>query len=616
MHLEEKLEVSIFKEIEHEKTMIAAVMDPNIEDGVGPMLIRLVPKIKTMFNNLRYTGKVRILEHVEDPGARPRFQPNGGKKGEEEEQEEEVPSYLTADRHDLKFDNDVVVFGGTAYHLHKINDNSPFSHILPGVHDVDVDVKLVISGFPDVSDGLPEHPFNITSVNRLVEGVDNSSGVAINLLNQSDSILSFILRNMVSTIRDHIIEETQSPRGISREYDLFVNGNTNKVLLNPPFVFGEEDFLYSEVVSNFFRIKVEFDGGMLKTQVEIKARDSRKGVSGLDHAFEAIMIIPRDNPSWKPILRTQRIRGIDVYTKKRLFGDNLASLIDRAASNVKEDLDTHTRRQFAGKCAQDFLRVLYILLDGLQEDKPRWVETKSMTRMFNVRAGADTRDEMMKELGSLGTPIEVFMFLSAYVGPCIEASQLKQIDVFKGEEEIKRTKTMGRDFRTIIDAFKKGFPQGKDLSKEKLKLERMMVARHDKLREDFKKAGSKIVKMVKGSEKKGEIEYYFNKDFDVTVYIEMYDSDTDEEFSGDFRFLRQYGILTVSGPSYSNGEVLPVSRHGELNGSWYSVVLEDGSEMMFEKDKFVDSFKKKYPEVSAPVFDQAVWYKSWLKNNA
>lgn len=605
MSIEEKLEVSIFKDIEHEKTMIAAVMDPNIPNGVGPMLIRLVPKIKTMLDNLRYTGRVRILRSVEDP--------NG-----EQEEEVDTPSYLTATSHDLTFANDVVVFGGTAYHLHKINDNSPFSHILPGVHDVDVNVKLRVDGFPSVDDGTPEDPLNVTSVNRLVEGLDNESGHAVSIFDHPDSILSFVLRNMVSTIRDHIIEETQPPRRIARDYDLSVNGNTNKIRLNPPFMFdqGADDFLYSEVVANFFRIKIAFDGGMLKTQVEIKARDSRKGISGIDHAFEAIMIVPKDNPNWKSPLSTQNIRGIDVYTKKQLFGDNLASLIDRAAANADVKLDMHTRRQFAGKCAQDFLRVVYVLLDGLQEDKPRWVETKSMTRMFGVRAGADTRDEMMKELGMLGTPIEVFMFLSGYVEPCIKASRIQHMDVFKNEDEIKRTRTVGRDFKEIIDEFKKGFPPGKDLLEEKKKLELMMVARHEKLRGESRKAGSKIVAMMKGSEKKGELGYYFNRDSDITMYIETYDEATDEESSWDVRFLRQDGVLKVSSPSYSGGAVLAVASHGDLNDNWYKVVLEDGFEMTFEKHEFINAFKQKYPEVPEPVFDEAVWYKHWLKKRA
>lgn len=126
MNSTENLEVSIFKDIDHEKTIIAAIMDPDITDGVGPMCIRLVPRLKEMTDNLRYTGKVWI-ETEEDTRA----------------DKSHSQMYLT-----VTFDADMIVFGGTAYHLHKINDKSPFAHILSGIHDVDVHVQLVIGSGP------------------------------------------------------------------------------------------------------------------------------------------------------------------------------------------------------------------------------------------------------------------------------------------------------------------------------------------------------------------------------------------------------------------------------------------------------------------------------------
>lgn len=609
MNMTEKLEVSIFKDISHEKTIIAAVMDPSIPNGVGPMLMRLPPRLKTMIDGLRYTGKVRFLESGADTDTSSVYAPPKGGDAT-------ARSYLTPVSHLLTFDANVIVFGGTAYHLHKVNDNSPFSHILPGVHDVDVNVDIVVHGFPPADrTSEAEHPANNTSVHRLVEGIGNSAGVATSVLEQPDSILSFLLNNMVSTIRNHILDETRSTKGTLRDYEHFVNGKVNKVRLNPPYIFDDDTngLLYSEIVANFFRIKIVLDRNMLKVQVEIKARDSRKRVSAMDHAFEAIIGVSDTNMNWKKP-HSNTINGIQVKSKRTLFDDNLASLIDRVASIKEVGNTTFYGRLFAGKCAQDFLRVVYILLDGLQEDKPRWVEARSMTKMFNVRAGGDIRDAMMIELGKLGTPIEVFLFISSYIEPCITASRIRDIDVFQRDQDIKRTRTIGRDFRDIIDAFKFGFAIGEDLLKERAKLERMMVVRHVALREQAKTAGSKVVAMRRGAEQKGKLGYYFNKDFDLTLLIEMLDDDTGDEFSGDVRFLRRDGVLTVSGPTYSNGAVLSVARHGDKNAHWYKVVLEDGTEMSFSKITFMNAFKEAYPDVPEPVFDENVWYKQWLKN--
>lgn len=77
--------MSIFKDIDREKTLVAAVMDPNVTDGVGPMVMRLVPKLKTMLDNLRYNGRVRVLEPTDDPDAPTSYNPNalnGGDDGD------------------------------------------------------------------------------------------------------------------------------------------------------------------------------------------------------------------------------------------------------------------------------------------------------------------------------------------------------------------------------------------------------------------------------------------------------------------------------------------------------------------------------------------------------
>lgn len=108
-------------------------------------------------------------------------------------------------------------------------------------------------------------------------------------------------------------------------------------------------------------------------------------------------------------------------------------------------------------------------------------------------------------------------------------------------------------------------------------------------------------------------EYYFNMDFDITLFATVYNEGTGKEASEDVRFLRREGLLTASGPTFSSGAVLSVARHGDYSAYLYNVVLEDGMEMTFSKKTFVDAFKEAYPDVPDPVYDEKVWYKQWLK---
>lgn len=66
--------------------------------------------------------------------------------------------------------------------------------------------------------------------------------------------------------------------------------------LDPPFSFDDDTagLLYSEVIANFFRIKVVREPDTVKFQVEIKARDTSSGVSEKDHVFEAIFVVTEE----------------------------------------------------------------------------------------------------------------------------------------------------------------------------------------------------------------------------------------------------------------------------------------------------------------------------------
>lgn len=106
--------------------------------------------------------------------------------------------------------------------------------------------------------------------------------------------------------------------------------------------------------------------------------------------------------------------------------------------------------------------------------------------------GKETLWTVMKILGVRATPIEVFILLSGQVEPCVKASRIENIDVFRHPDEIQRTRSVGRDFRKIINIFRKGFPFGTDVSLDQEKLrhaavetqERSRAHRHEDCRDD------------------------------------------------------------------------------------------------------------------------------------
>lgn len=595
----EALEVSIFKEIEHEKIMIAAVMNPAVENGVGPMLMRISPKIKTMLKNLTYTGKIYRVKDNE----------NGT-----------TESILGDKIHDVTFDAHVVIFGGTAYHIHKINDRSKFSHILPGIHDVDVMVDLVIDvPFATTRILEPEHPLYIASLERLVKDLKNSSGEGVSIFNQENNILSFILRTMVETIREHIIQETSTERGISRDYGLFVNGRLNPVNLVSPYKPGKSrsNILYEEVVANFYRILVVVEEKMLKVQVEIRCRDRYKNVSSMDHVFEIVMSAKdynNDNHLY-PADNVENINGFDVYDKKKLFQDNLISLINRVSHAKHSGVESLNGRYSSGKCAQDFLRVVYILLHGLQESRPRWVETNMHIWMSGVndKFQGIVRD-MVQNMGREGSPIEMFLFLSKYIEPCISASQIRNIDVFERSDEDTRTRSIGRDFRTIIQEFKKGFPNAKELLEyeERMEFERMMVMSQKEFHDKMNRVNTDLFYMNRLSEQESKITFYLSQDFDI--HLDVHVDIPDDIFSGKMRLLSRDGIMSVSSPNFLGGDELRVVRHRQNPKGFYEFVIHDNISIPVTKIDFIKAFNIKYPDVTEVQHDERFWYKAWLKN--
>lgn len=578
---QENLEISIFKDIDASKTIVAAVMDPSVRRGVGPMLFRLLPALDTAMSTMTYTGDLRKTV-VEDVGG---FNPN----------DFGIRDYSEIFANDVEFTmtNTFLVFGGAAYHLHKTNDNSPFSHILPGVHDVDVALHSIVSGEGvDDAQNVYEHPFSRSCIDRLKNGVSSNGGENVSVLNQPDNILSSILDRMVTTIRHHIASETQAPSGIDRDYDLYINERTHKVQLKFPCTPGIEDpdLLYSEVVSNFYRIRVADEDDMLKVQVEIRARDIDANSSAMDHVFEVIMKVSdtnEDTPS-----RFVNIGGINVHDKEWLFNSNMASLLNRSAAATKLGLDDTDGILSAGKCAQDFLRVVYLLLDGLNTPEPRWVETKSYTRIFGVLpgklGGEKNMKEMVKRLGVLATPIEVFMFITRYIEPCITKSNISMIDVFKDVDSETRTSTIDRDFRDIVDTFQNSFSHSPELLAHKEDIKRRIAEIREKDLEAAKIERDRNLSRSILQQSKTRMEHYLARDFEINVLLGI-----GEGYEADTRVVCKNGELSLSADGYNRGKKVSVSGHNIVNENTYRFQLSNGEYAIFFIDDFVKALSRK-----------------------
>lgn len=614
MATKENLEVSIFKDIDASKTIVAAVMNPSVTSGVGSMMFRLLPVMGTAMGTMTYTGDLRNVTSNAPDEETHGFNPNA-----KPDEKIEYSTEIAAKNVNFSISNKFFVLGGAAYHMHKINDNSPFARVLPGVHDVDVEFHSHVTGTG--VDLYYEHPFSRSCISRLKEGISSNTGKDVSVLNQPDNILSSILNKMITTIRNHILYETQAPKSIDRDYDLLINGKTHRVRLNPPYTPGlvEEDLLYSEIVSNFYRIRVVDERCMLKVQVEIKARDIDAGFSAMDHAFEVIMLVTRGDSvhhsNMSPPKQVVNIQGIDVFNKKWLFNSNMASLMDRSTAATKIGMGDPKGILSAGKCAQDFLRVVYLLLDGLNSPKPRWVETKSYSKIFGVRSGEyggeENMNEMMTKLGQSATPIEVFMFITRYIEPCVRASKISTIDVFRDVEINTRTSTMGRDFRTIVDNFQNSFSQSPELIAQREDIERRLVEIHEQKLQISNDISSRVLTAINLSKIKGKLEHHLSRDFEIDVVLSI-----GEIYEGLARVVREDGLLSLSADDYMDGEVITVIGQNMRNRYYYEFKLSNGEDASFDIQDFISVHVEKYPDtLEAYEYKEEFWYKNYLNKN-
>ncbi len=438
----ERVEVSIFKELDYSKNLISSVMRPEIEGGVGQMMFGILPALESSFSDsVFYHGKIRstAASSLPPPPPPPPHAPHqhqhvdsrlvyGPEPPGGYPQSEEDRCMIVSARFAL--------FGGSAYHVHKENDSGKFSHVLPGVHDVDANAFIVC----DSSHPSFEMPFSRSSVDRLKKQMD--------ILDGEDSPISFILSRIVSVIRDQTLEGANSGDFVD-EYDLLVDGSTNRVVLETPGLpeDGDDSLVYAEVVGDLFRVKVVDGVQILIVQVDVNARDTTRNVSFVDHVFE--LIIPFGNPR-PPSEMFERIRGIEVETKEVLFANTMSALLNRSIESLclsgEEPCDG---KRLQGKCAQDFLRLVYLLLTEMGTSGNGWSTRPVDFRRFRLQQGGPIMGEALMRLGLGATPLKLFMFVSRFVRVCVQASTFSDMEIDES--------SIDRDFARILSVFREAF---------------------------------------------------------------------------------------------------------------------------------------------------------------
>lgn len=431
--MSERLEVSIFKDLNYTKTFISSIMRTDIRNGLGSTMIELVRALSTGLEDLTYRGLAYTL-------------PGGLSTSEHHNRR---PT-LSDEEFQVKFGCHVSMFGGSAFEMYRQNDSSRFAHVLPGLHDVDTNLFLRCSSEQESF----EYPISRVSVDRLRSGQGSA-------LQQSHSPLSFLLAEVVSIIRTHVEDAVLGGR-IQLEYDLNVKGETHRLSLEQPdHPSGDRTCLYTELVHDLFRVKIVDEGIMLKVQVEVKPVDRATFESVTDHVFELIIELTDRLPSLQGFDSAFGIiRGVNVDKKRISFFKTTASLLDRSVMyrmhRMMEGKDSRAEANKAkGKCAQDFLRVLYIFLTEMEDSSganDTWIHEKTNLHTLPMRPGHVIKYRMIDKIGNLALPLDIFFFLTSFLEPCVQASTISTIDVFESADE-----THG--FREIIETFQEAFPE-------------------------------------------------------------------------------------------------------------------------------------------------------------
>ncbi|CBN80481.1 EsV-1-147 [Ectocarpus siliculosus] len=311
----------------------------------------------------------------------------------------------------MDFKTCTYLFGGASYHVHSENDNSKFSHILPGVHDIDLMCQII--SVDTETPGVPRtdqvSPFDEHVMKDLMSR-DNED-----VLHQPGAA-PYIFRKMI----DRMKRRLESVRPTMYYYRRTDSGSDPDEILVVPSSIGErvEGIFYQEIVNDIFRVLVAQEADDIKVQIEVTVQMG--DFTGHDHVFE--IVIPNK------LMRVRsdcdelvNVDGIFLDTKRTLFQKNMISAIHRrymAEALVGVEGQEFEALHAFGKCALDILRLTYIILTDLDSDSP-WVTTPIDVHRLKWNLFVEMRktaDFVQR------TPIDYFVEYMEYLAPCIDRS--------------------------------------------------------------------------------------------------------------------------------------------------------------------------------------------------
>lgn len=337
------------------------------------------------------------------------------------------------------------LFGGCAYLIHAKKDNSRFSHVLPGLHDVDV--KSWAKGFPRGGEIILQ-PFSRRAIDHLTD--TNSDNIL-----EEEGLLPSILKKISSNVRDSL-NQSRSPKYYYRH----TNGNRhlpsdqvggkNATIMVPP----RNNVLYQEIINEIFLLVIVDEDSMFKVQVEVSGQLGN--VIAVDHVLELVFVV-EDDPTGSECGEMEKIDGLFLPSKRELYIQNMKSGIERSFDGISNYMSKAHQYHVFGKCARDVLRLTYIILTDLDADKS-WVNTpiidtsvRNLPREYKLKL---TEDRNLYT-NHRQTPIEYFTQYMKHIAPCIERSNVGGFNL-GGEKSINWSKhthtwigSFGRDFHHI-----------------------------------------------------------------------------------------------------------------------------------------------------------------------
>ena len=511
MSIQERVEVSIFKEDVPKKTIISSIMNPRVNNGLGEVLFDLLRDLTLETSQMSYSGPCFLIDN------------ENSSMGKEVHEWKDLSVSLDSCFH---------LFGGSVYQIHAANDNSRYQHILPGVHDIDVKAVFMAHHLNEEFNSVIVHPFERSSIDELI----NMGG---DILNQR-GMLSFILSEMTRIIRNKL--ESLRPKKFYYRHTSELSQPNEVEVVNAVYTENDdESVLHKEIVNDIFIYKIVDEGSMFKLQLEVTAKMG--DLIETDHVFE-IVIVPGEQ--YKGIIcnQLQNIGGIFIETKKELFFQNMKSMSNRAfaAEKFKQDGNDYFYKFTIGKCALDVLRVCYLVLTDLDNEFP-WVTKPDQFNLFSEFI-TDERFAYAKR-----TPIELFIIFLQYVSPCIERSGIKNFNL-ENSEGLERQSVHMTEILSIFSKF-----SGPDLERQSKLFGDGIKKTIDNGQDIFKGTGARgSVHSFKQTLQNKRTSKFMESDFDLTTNIHLKDYvvyEEPEEVSALIQNRRSGLYVTINGYTYT-----------------------------------------------------------------